>query len=124
MSLKQLQEANPGVDLGKLRIGQKIQIPAPSPAGEPSSSSGHSAEGLATHTVRGGENLSRIAKRYGVTVKEIRAVNGLKSNDIKVGQKLKIPSATGASRSAITPETPASIPSIPPLVTPAQPVNP
>lgn len=122
LTLKQLQDANPGVDLAKLKIGQKLQIPAPSSAVEPSSSSGRTADGLAIHTVRGGENLSRIAKRYGVTVKEIRTVNGLKSNDIKVGQKLKIPSLAGASRSGTAPETPGLVP--PPLVTPTRPINP
>ncbi|MBN8249502.1 MAG: LysM peptidoglycan-binding domain-containing protein [Verrucomicrobia bacterium] len=29
VSLKQLQEANPNVDLAKLKIGQKLQVPAP-----------------------------------------------------------------------------------------------
>lgn len=44
-----------------------------------------------THTVKSGENLSKIAKKYGTTVAAIKKANGLKSDNINVGQKLKIP---------------------------------
>jgi membrane-bound lytic murein transglycosylase D len=44
-----------------------------------------------THTVRRGENLYKIAMRNGITVKQIKDANGLKSNDLKVGQRLTIP---------------------------------
>ena len=44
-----------------------------------------------THTVRKGENLSKIAKRYGVSVQAIRNANNIKNDRINVGQKLKIP---------------------------------
>lgn len=44
-----------------------------------------------THTVRKGENLSKIAKRYGVSVQAIRDANNIKNDRINVGQKLKIP---------------------------------
>ncbi|MGN0220350.1 MAG: LysM peptidoglycan-binding domain-containing protein [Muribaculaceae bacterium] len=44
-----------------------------------------------THKVRSGESLSKIAKRYGVTVKAIKAANNLRNDKINVGQRLKIP---------------------------------
>lgn len=44
------------------------------------------------HTVKKGESLFRIAKKYkGVTVADIQELNGLSGSDIKIGQKLKIP---------------------------------
>ena len=44
------------------------------------------------HTVKKGDNLYRISKMYkGVTVDDIKKLNGLKNNDLQVGQKLKIP---------------------------------
>lgn len=46
-----------------------------------------------THTVKKGENLSKIARKYGVTVDALRAANGLKDDNIRAGQKLKVPSA-------------------------------
>lgn len=42
------------------------------------------------HKVRKGENLSTIARKYGVTVSEIKRWNGLKSNAAKAGANLKI----------------------------------
>jgi membrane-bound lytic murein transglycosylase D len=45
-----------------------------------------------THLVRSGETLDRIARRYGVSVDELVAANGLLSaNRIFPGQRLKIP---------------------------------
>ena len=43
-----------------------------------------------THTVKKGETLNSIAKKYGCTVSDLKKWNGLKSNTVKVGQKLKI----------------------------------
>ena len=46
---------------------------------------------LVIHKVKKGQSLSRIAKKYDVTVKEIMTWNKLKNpNVIVVGQKLKI----------------------------------
>ncbi len=44
------------------------------------------------HEVRGGENLSTIAQRYGTTVSDLRKLNGIPAgNDvIHVGQKLRV----------------------------------
>ncbi len=43
------------------------------------------------HKVRKGESLDKIARRYGVTVAELKKANGLKNDKIKIGQSLKIP---------------------------------
>ena len=45
-----------------------------------------------THTVAAGENLFRIALRYGLTTNELAAANGIaNSNSVYVGQVLRIP---------------------------------
>lgn len=44
-----------------------------------------------THLVRPGENLYRIALRYGVTVADLMQANGLRSDRIQAGQVLRIP---------------------------------
>jgi membrane-bound lytic murein transglycosylase D len=44
------------------------------------------------HVVQAGENLSMIARRYDVSVLDIRRLNGLRSDTIRPGQTLKIPS--------------------------------
>lgn len=45
------------------------------------------------YVVRKGDTLTHIAKRYGVTVKDLQRTNGLRGSLIKVGQRLRIPSS-------------------------------
>ncbi|AKC65336.1 MULTISPECIES: C40 family peptidase [Bacillus] len=44
----------------------------------------------ATHKVVKGDTLSKIGKKYGMTVKELKSLNKLKTDLIKIGQKLKV----------------------------------
>lgn len=43
-----------------------------------------------THKAVSGDTLSALAKKYGTTVEALKAINGLKSDLIKVGQVLKV----------------------------------
>ncbi|MGL4596872.1 MAG: LysM peptidoglycan-binding domain-containing protein, partial [Bacteroidia bacterium] len=45
---------------------------------------------MKVHTVRSGEHINSIAKKYKCTVADIRSWNNLKSNYLKPGQKLTI----------------------------------
>ncbi len=47
--------------------------------------------GRLVHTVRPGDTLGRIARTRGVPVAEIRRMNGLKNDVIRIGQRLEIP---------------------------------
>lgn len=51
------------------------------------------------YVVRKGDTLSQIAKRHGIQVAQLRAVNTLRGNLINVGQKLRIPSKGSAPAS-------------------------
>ena len=42
------------------------------------------------HTVKKGEHLSMIAKKYGTTPQKLMKLNNLKSDVIRVGQKLRV----------------------------------
>lgn len=42
------------------------------------------------YRVKSGDTLGHIARRHGVTVRQIKARNGLKSDMIRIGQRLKI----------------------------------
>ena len=42
------------------------------------------------HRVRSGDSLWKLASRYGTTTEQIRADNGLSSNNLQVGQLLTI----------------------------------
>lgn len=54
------------------------------------------SSGRVTYTVAPGDTLGKIAQKYGVTVAAIRKSNGLKSDQIFVGQKLHIRSRSAA----------------------------
>jgi LysM repeat protein len=58
------------------------------------SSSGGGGE---IYIVKSGDTLSRIAKRYGTTIRAIESANGLSTTHIKVGEKLKIPAKAEAA---------------------------
>ncbi|MBI3414530.1 MAG: LysM peptidoglycan-binding domain-containing protein [Verrucomicrobia bacterium] len=119
VSLKALVAANPNVDPRKLKVGQKIQIPAPAapaPGTVAASDAGSpDAPKSATHVVKAGETLVRIAKQHGTTVKAIQTANGLKTSQIRVGQKLKLPAAKTTLAKADTgaaAKLPASAPGV------------
>ena len=44
-----------------------------------------------THRIKSGEVLGSIANKYDVTITQIKQLNGLKSNNIRAGKTLKIP---------------------------------
>ena len=67
-----------------------------------SSASSSSATPNATYTVKSGDTLSGIASRHGITLAQLKQWNGLTSNNIKVGQKLKV-KAAGSSQSSAAP---------------------
>jgi membrane-bound lytic murein transglycosylase D len=46
---------------------------------------------LRTHTVRGGDTLYALAKRYNTSVTELRRLNNLKGNTLSKGEKLRVP---------------------------------
>lgn len=48
------------------------------------------ADTKTTHRVRSGEFLGLIARKYGVRVSDIKKWNGLRSNNLKIGQRLAI----------------------------------
>lgn len=48
------------------------------------------------HRIKSGESLSVIARRYGVTVSQLKSANNMRSDRITAGKSLKIPSKTVA----------------------------
>ena len=53
-------------------------------------SGGYSVNGFTYYKVKSGDTLSGIAKKFHVTVKQIKAWNNLKSDMIREGQKLRV----------------------------------
>lgn len=59
------------------------------------------------HKVRAGETLGSIASTYGMTVSKLMSLNGLRSTNIYVGQRLKIESTKGQQANTTTTPTKA-----------------
>ncbi len=55
-----------------------------------SSSSYKAAKPTSYHKVRRGETLTSIAAKYGTTVQKLKKLNGLKSDRIRYGQRIKV----------------------------------
>ena len=49
------------------------------------------SKGGRSYTVKAGDTLGAIARRYGTTTKKIMAANGMSSDFLKIGRVLKIP---------------------------------
>lgn len=65
-------------------------IPKDDPIKNDPKTDGPAAGEWIIHTVEGGDTLFSLYRKYGVSVDEIKNLNGLTSNAIQVGQKLKI----------------------------------
>lgn len=85
VSAEQIRTLNNLDKNAMLKVGQKLKIKASS------SSSSSSNEGKIIHTIKSGDNLWDISKKYGVSVEQIKKLNGLNDKSVlKIGQKLII----------------------------------
>ena len=111
VTLKALEEANPGVVPTKLKVSQKLTIPDGGSAapGVPAAAAAGADAGPVIYTVKSGDTLSRIARQYGTTYKAIQSENNLPTTSIKVGQKLKIPAKAEAAAPVATAPEPAPV---------------
>ena len=110
-SVAQIKRWN-GLKSNNIRVGQRLVIykgGGPSSSSSSASTSSSSAASgsqspapTGTYTVKSGDTLSGIATRHGVTVAQLKQWNNLTSNNIKIGQKLKLNSSSSATSSQST----------------------
>ena len=112
-SVSALKRLNRIRNSNRIRVGQRLRVPSRDGAThlaqtQPSVSqkavkktvqaradtSTRSRQKLTTHTVRRGQTLATIAKRYRTSVATLKELNGLKrANLIRSGQKLRVPAS-------------------------------
>ena len=96
VTINQLKSWN-NLRSNSIQIGQTLYIyknggPSISQGGGSKSSGSTSKPKATIYTVKSGDSLSKIASKYpGISVNDIKAANGLKSDAIRAGQKLTIP---------------------------------
>jgi membrane-bound lytic murein transglycosylase D len=59
-----------------------------------------------TYRVRSGDYLGKVARKYGVRVSQIKQWNGLRSNNLKIGQRLTIYPRTPVTTTKVTSTSP------------------
>lgn len=112
-----------------VRVGQELKIPgteaapsSPAKKAQVSAPAAASSAGPAVHTVKIGDTLGAISRRYKVSVTEIAKANNITDpTKIRVGQDLVIPGA--ASGGAVTASSPAPSVAAPAPDQPAVPVQ-
>ena len=94
-------EANPGSEKG-IKIDQVLLIPRGKGMAENNQAAPKSntvTETAKTHKVVKGNTLSSIAKQYNLTLQEVKQINNLSSDNIQLGQLLKV-----SKSNVVTPE--------------------
>jgi LysM repeat protein len=111
-TVAELEKANRLTSNSRLSVGQKLIIPGMAPAGAATARGGANTGMAATYAVKPGDTLADIARHAGTTTAELKRVNGLKSDYVRVGQELKFPSGSAPVKSETIAPPPAATSSV------------
>lgn len=121
-----LKEVNPGVDVEHMPANIKIKIPVPpaptpvaSPAPTPGATPGPTPPAdPSEYVIKEGDTLTKIAQeklgKGSLWTKIIEANPGLNDKDLKIGQKIKLPAAPGATPGPVVSPVPTPGPVVGP----------
>lgn len=99
-SVAAIRDANGLTSTNLIRVGQKLKVPKGSGAvasrssgssSKPAARSSSSTSSGGSYTVKSGDSLWVIARNNNTTVDKLKKANGLSSDNLKIGQKLKLP---------------------------------
>ncbi len=125
VGMNAVAKANPNIIPTRLRIGQKVIIPAAAPKPVVALPT---LDAPNTYTVKRGDTLGHIALKYRTKIANLKSVNGLTSDFLKIGQKLTVPARATVplapvptAAPALSPTTglPISVPAPPTAVGPS-----
>ena len=86
VSISEIKDLNNLIS-NNLSVGQVLEIP----------SNNQNKDEENTYTVKSGDSLWNIANRLGITVNELKSLNNLTSNNLSIGQVLRIPSSSSSN---------------------------
>lgn len=108
LSIERLVDLNGLRDANRIYVGQRLRL-TPAPAAAPAPAKPAATVPARSHTVRAGEHLTGIARRYGVSIGAIAEANRIADpSRIYAGQRLTIPG--GSAPAAAPPPPSASMP--------------
>lgn len=117
VKLDALRKANPQLKNDVVRLGQTIQIPGKVDVGEQTVPEGavvkpapkakveykpYTGE-TKEYVVKSGDYLGKIAAASKISVRQLKELNGLTSDVVRVGQKLKVPASAPVTVAATAP---------------------
>ena len=102
VTISSIKRLNPSIKKDVIRVGQKLKIPGKVDVGVQSApdkvvksakkASAASYTGATKeYVVKNGDTLGSIAYGNGINIRQLKQLNGLTSDTVKIGQKLKIP---------------------------------
>ena len=94
MSVSNLLSLNNLTTSDRLYVGQRLQVKQSSGSSSNTTAPTRTAPAgneYQFHTVMAGETLFRISQNYQASIEELKALNNMKDNTVKVGQKIKVP---------------------------------
>ena len=111
VTISSIKRLNPSIKKDVVRVGQKLKLPGkidvPVPAVASGAASGTAVAATAKksakkgyvaytgatkeYVVKNGDTLGSIAYGNGINIRQLKELNGLSSDSLKIGQKLKIP---------------------------------
>jgi membrane-bound lytic murein transglycosylase D len=83
-----IRNANPQLKKKSLAAGQRLNIPIQASRGVPAKV--QKAETVIAHKVQKGDTLASVARKYDITISEIKKLNHLEGDKLKTGQTLRI----------------------------------
>ena len=100
VTIAAIKKANPSIKGDVVRVGQKLKLPGKFdvPAAAEVKAAPKAAKVYAPYTgatkeyvVKSGDTLGAIAYGNGINIRQLKELNGLSKDTLRVGQKLKIP---------------------------------
>lgn len=83
---------NNNLSSNNLKIGQKLALTEKSEEAKKASAEDlERQKRTGKYTVKKGDTIGKIALKFGISQKELKRDNGLRSNNIRIGQVLKVP---------------------------------